>query len=348
MPPGKITRFFKCESLHCVENPSWKNADHQAEAQACPCCEIEAKPYRIVCTGRLYGNFRCKGTQKSCGKYWTSAYAFCGRWQQCSRCYEKVEPYSLRELDKKKGNGPPKPHCHVFCQVCKDLKSQGILTGCQNYFEEAEMDLNKKEEKSAAKKNNGHIQQSRQNAKNIELEQNGQLRRKYFDRRKAIRDFEKFHTKNLRLHEQEKSKQKTEIKEVPAKVVKKKKKSQTNKDESKSKIASSEIKIEKADLGIETEKDPGERIPAPDIEQKKKSKRKKKRKSKSAESEKGPGDKQKTATGMRFPFSKKLEYKVEKYEENTDKAKFLNEIALKMITFRMKNKLTISGAGDQM
>jgi len=60
------------------------------------------------------------------------------------------------------------------------------------------MDLNKNEEKSAAKKNNGYIQQSRQNAKNIELEQNGQLRRKYFDRRKAIRDFEKFHTKNLR------------------------------------------------------------------------------------------------------------------------------------------------------
>ena len=36
MPPGKITRFFKCESLHCVENPSWKNADHQVNSNTSP------------------------------------------------------------------------------------------------------------------------------------------------------------------------------------------------------------------------------------------------------------------------------------------------------------------------
>jgi hypothetical protein len=31
MPAGKIKRFFKCESLHCAENPTWKNADYQVD-----------------------------------------------------------------------------------------------------------------------------------------------------------------------------------------------------------------------------------------------------------------------------------------------------------------------------
>lgn len=254
------------------------------------------------------------------------------------------------------------------------------------------MDLKNKKEKSAAKSKF----QKRSISAEALLDRAGIPERKqYRDRRRAIQDFEAFHSMNIRLHEQEKAKQNTELKEEhaknvgtkkksepktkkesmtgfefkiekselevdkqiadtknePAKVVKKKRKSKRNKDESKSKIVTPAVKIQESEPRLETEKARGIRNPGPlcpEKVQKKKSKRKQKKKSKSIESEKSEGDNPKEETGMRFPFSRKLEYKAEKYEEKTDKAKFLNEIALKMITFRMKNQLTISGAGDQI
>ena len=95
----------------------------------------------------------------------------------------------LRELDKKKVHGPPKPHCEALCEICKDLKKQGIFTGCQNYSEEAEMDLKNKKEKSAAK-----IKlQKKSTWADALLDRAG-----YRDRRKAIEDFEAFHSMNIR------------------------------------------------------------------------------------------------------------------------------------------------------
>jgi hypothetical protein len=113
-------------------------------------------------------------------------------------------------------------------------------------------------------------------------------------------------------------KQNAEVQKDTSKVVKKKRKSKRNKDESKSKIVTPAI----IEPRLETEKASGIRDPlCSEKEQKKKLKRKHKKKSKSIESEKTRGDNPKQETGLRFPFSKKLEYKVEKYEEKTDKGK---------------------------
>ena len=115
-------------------------------------------------------------------------------------------------------------------------------------------------------------------------------------------------------------KQNAEAQKELAKIAKKKRKSKRNKDESKSKIETPAI----SEPRLETEKASGMNDPdslCPEKEQKKKLKRKQKKKSKSIESEKTQGDNPKQETGMRFPFSKKLEYKVEKYEEKTDKGK---------------------------
>ena len=192
----------------------------KAEVQNCPCCEIETEPYKIKCTGRLFGNFKCRGrliskersllfvgTKKSCGNHWNSSYAFCGRWQQCARCFQKVEPYHLIELNKKKGmSGPPKPHWQEFCQVCKDLRSQGIFHGCQGFFEEAELNLKQKKEE-VPKVKNGYMQHNpkimslfgeKKKKPEIKPKNNEPNYHPQQHRGAGILDFEAFHKMNIR------------------------------------------------------------------------------------------------------------------------------------------------------